>query len=802
MGLRFIRKNKKRLFEVYNPGERLNNGVVKLPFEECDYYITPTGKKKPVAIVLNAVDEALTQVNSMVDPIFAETFANTEFVYTFSLPTMAVDGIRLYINPEFVIFLLKKFSDEDGTSPIGVAYVLLHEFFHNFFGHTTPNPEYKKNYPNRELANIAQDYEINGFLETSTFELDDDGEIDLPFEGFTEIAGGVIDKRYFGKVWTAIYDDLVKRNFVPPAKPKVGMVIGEVEMEDDPDDPNGSTIDSSVPFPGIDPDDLPMDDPFSGIDDDDESGKTPKGGPGPIQPSGDIISVLRENIKKVLDSSVFTEEEKANIIGKMVYGVGVDIVGVSEPGLYESIIEIPPMGLEDDLTTSIGVNSSGNIIVKTEEEEAKEDEEAFRTLLETPNSEIRQGLVDKDLKPEDAPATVEEQINKVLEVLKAGKDVLVKIGKMKGKRGSGGKSDNVKVNKIKNGSGSIDDKEQSDEKDISGKIFRADGKYTGENEFDCTSEHTISREEGEKIANGAHKKSRVEKAKSTLGETKLPWEELDTHLAVVEKIFGRTETAKKLKKDMEGPEEGTDEILGKIKKDHTAFGDWATILRSYLRTRRGTPIADKINKHTLSAADAYNIAPSKKTRRLKDSGRRIIIYVDVSGSIIDTPAELEQICSEIANIAKAVNVEYIDIHAENTKIVKSWTGLKTSTVADPNWSLGGFEGIGGGNDYFPIYDDIVKYVNDGVFFDAAIIFTDADIVYCPSVYDWKDKHTKEEGMALWSIAKKMVCMAFVYTNEQFEGMKTVILPGSKVIPIRKDKFFERVNKEWPKEKEK
>jgi len=103
--------------------------------------------------------------------------------YTDEIPTMATDGVRLLINPEFVSTL------DDAE----IRGVFVHEVLHNALGHP-----WRKGDRNHQKCNMAMDYAIN--LEIDHY-INTGARLALP-------KGARLDQKYRGMSWEQIYAGL------------------------------------------------------------------------------------------------------------------------------------------------------------------------------------------------------------------------------------------------------------------------------------------------------------------------------------------------------------------------------------------------------------------------------------------------------------------------------------------------------------------------------------------------------------------------------------------------------------------
>jgi predicted metal-dependent peptidase len=128
----------------------------------------------------NRLSLAMTRV--VIDhPFFATVLLRMHKVETTDIPTMGVDGIHLFYNPQFV----------HGKKTSELVFVLLHEIEHIVFMH-----HLRQNERDAELWNIAGDIVINGILSKDC--------------GLTAPKDAIIVKKYDGWHTEAVYNDLYK----------------------------------------------------------------------------------------------------------------------------------------------------------------------------------------------------------------------------------------------------------------------------------------------------------------------------------------------------------------------------------------------------------------------------------------------------------------------------------------------------------------------------------------------------------------------------------------------------------------
>lgn len=195
-----------------------NWGERNTSFTKMDIVIGPDGTPYNTRLVVSYVNHACTLLYQLTDRAIAGFLDALPIIYTFQCDTMCTNGACIMINPGFVMKLVSLC----GNTPLGVAFVILHEVYHNVFKHLEREAADPTHFSDHYKANIAQDYEINWIIE-HTFPdprdersakakgdtiYDKDGEVKQIFKGITEKCGGCINKDYKDDIWEVIYDKL------------------------------------------------------------------------------------------------------------------------------------------------------------------------------------------------------------------------------------------------------------------------------------------------------------------------------------------------------------------------------------------------------------------------------------------------------------------------------------------------------------------------------------------------------------------------------------------------------------------
>ena len=229
-------------------GKNINEGFGdgNSSFRDYEYVIGPDGTVYDTKQIIALVNTACNLLIDISQGTIAEFLVALPIIYTFQVDTMATDTEYIYINPGFVLKLL----DDCGGSPAGIAFVLLHEVYHNVFMHHAREAADPKRFSDHDKANAAQDYEINWVIEhsfpdmRSDLEWDHDDPDDSPFEadgvtrkqimeGVTKACNGLIDPKYANMVWEDIYDKLDADSAALAKSDKDEPEINEITMSDD-----------------------------------------------------------------------------------------------------------------------------------------------------------------------------------------------------------------------------------------------------------------------------------------------------------------------------------------------------------------------------------------------------------------------------------------------------------------------------------------------------------------------------------------------------------------------------------------
>lgn len=160
-----------------NFGDSDKNGK---KWEDYDTIVCPDGQIIDMVKLLDDQQRAKAALLHIM-PFFGGFIGKLQPIYTFMIPTQAVDGVHLFINPQFTYNL-------DLT---GKVFVLAHEIMHCVLNHLRRGHNH-----DQERSNIAADFEVNITL----------ADIGLITKDRIKKIGGLIDDKYSGWGYEKIYN--------------------------------------------------------------------------------------------------------------------------------------------------------------------------------------------------------------------------------------------------------------------------------------------------------------------------------------------------------------------------------------------------------------------------------------------------------------------------------------------------------------------------------------------------------------------------------------------------------------------
>jgi hypothetical protein len=203
------------------------NGYMPLPYLDYDLVLLD-GKEYRPQETMKYVQDATAWMEKRTGSAIMRFFNRLEIVFSFhDCPTMWTDGRYICMNPKFV----EELVEHGGGTVVLVAFVILHEIFHNVCDHVYDGQKFRGKFPDHELQNIAMDYEVNWILEHSLKEFNPDtNTIENVLQGVTKLAGGMYDDKYADTLWTTIYPKLSDKDKPLPPEPPIQPPVQDQEI--------------------------------------------------------------------------------------------------------------------------------------------------------------------------------------------------------------------------------------------------------------------------------------------------------------------------------------------------------------------------------------------------------------------------------------------------------------------------------------------------------------------------------------------------------------------------------------------
>jgi predicted metal-dependent peptidase len=175
--------------------------------DDYEYVYAKDGTKIDMRHLKTEMESAKTAIVSS-SPLFAPYVHKFTPIYTWIVPTMATDGIRLFVNPHFA----NKLSWEQKI------FVIIHEIMHCVLLHMDRMKSRNAIVQTSDgkpasLFNIAGDYEINDIIVDTLNDFD---------EEFIKTLGGLYDLQWLNVPVEVIYDELKKTIPKMPPNPSKG----------------------------------------------------------------------------------------------------------------------------------------------------------------------------------------------------------------------------------------------------------------------------------------------------------------------------------------------------------------------------------------------------------------------------------------------------------------------------------------------------------------------------------------------------------------------------------------------------
>jgi hypothetical protein len=248
VALQIKAKSQEEIRKIYSVG--MEDYIPKIPLEKLRVPVNienvdpETGQKTVTTMIpaqviqwCNHAKELAMNQPKEVGVLFRYFYKPLIWTFDKSIPSAASDGIRIAFNPVFANELLElggaelqtkmaemranrqKPYSEDERVLIASKYflfVIIHEAYHQIYRHREQEqrkPE-TENGKNHDLANIAEDVEINRDIEKQILNATWGSMV-----GFTKATGGVYDDRFPSEAWDAIFDAYYNGKYDLPEQP-------------------------------------------------------------------------------------------------------------------------------------------------------------------------------------------------------------------------------------------------------------------------------------------------------------------------------------------------------------------------------------------------------------------------------------------------------------------------------------------------------------------------------------------------------------------------------------------------------
>lgn len=752
----------------------LNEGIVyddwgsrNASFTKMDVVIGPDGTVYNTRLVVAYVNDACGILNKITKGVIASFLDALPIIYTFQVDTMATDGSRILINPGFVMELVRRC----GNSPVGVAFVILHEVYHNVFKHAAREAADPVKFSDHDKANVAQDLEINWIIE-HTFPdprnendakakgdsiYDANGEVKQIFGGITKRCNGWIDEKYKDDLWEEIYEKL-----------------DSVPKSDQPKPEEQKPIPMSA-------------DMKDGYKDGWEDAIRDLRAKGLVE-SVTVGLGFYDACVKMLTEALLPGKSKDYNAG---YGLGYDAAmkavmgmlmggkGAGENGMMGSAPKLEPVG--KDLTpikpkfpiNQSNSNSKGEQDPNVPIDLDKQNQSSSSNSNQSSNNQQSQS----SQSGQGSSSQSQGQSQSGEEINGASGSGSGDDSKMQsqGNDGEGGTSSRPRMSqgeeqgKYRNGiavrqgssdefdadkaGSSYDDVKDSDDDKMSPeeaiktlsdlaksgnpvKIGTADGGYSGKGDMSSTKSHTLTDGSAEAIAQAAGANTKAKKLDNPFKDPE-KLKQLADSLDKISKINGGSKTGM--------PGRGISGIMGTIEEMLKPKIDWKEMLKDYIYGYFSELVDIGFSKKGLSRDAYYHINDYEG-----ETANRLLVFIDTSGSMFSSGDDLKQCLAEINEICLGVG-------AYEVQVVQFCDGIyqvSTYNVGDLPEQIVYKNVRSGGTSYVEIFDYIEDMMDNDQMFNVAVIMTDSDCYYYGDNLAGRDRDPEDLSYAnkiIWMI---------------------------------------------------
>lgn len=314
------------------------------------------------------------------------------------------------------------------------------------------------------------------------------------------------------------------------------------------------------------------------------------------------------------------------------------------------------------------------------------------------------------------------------------------------------------------------------------KIARADGDFDGTGDL-FGENHVMTDDMRSQIED-----ARSAKLKKTLFDNESPFSSEDGLLKAIETMTGRTFGKNSQPEDEDKARKGLERTKERLRANRKGFIDWCQELRKFLKGLRMSKAKTDMRTRTLldpTAPALFNRDP------MVEAGNKLVIYLDVSGSVVGRPGVLSQVIAEIKKIARECKFKKLDLICFDQGILDQYCLIDQTPaeIQNPGWTIN--RPPGGGTVFDSVYKHMFKYYALKKSTSAVLIFSDSDATASSNIFsNWASKPANR-SMAVQiktKLGKKCMFIGVGVNPSALSEFKVATIPGTKVILVDGDDF--------------
>ena len=696
-------------------------------FATMDKLMGPDGVMYYPKKMTAQLDRALMLLQKIFDNKLNKYINALPVIFTFDPSlggTFATDGNYIFINPAFFMAL------ENNLPLKGIAFVFLHEIYHNLFRHFDRAKEHPE-FSDHDRLNVAQDAEINWLIENAVLTQSkkrENGklvidpstgsvktEVSFPFKGVVKQLHGVLLDEFPNELFEYIYPELPEKEVKKVPPPPIERIDSSIiPPPDSPQGPDNVEIEYSDEY---------LNGFAAGI-------------------AAELHRMEQEGLI-VLESLRNSRQDILSILNENMFGRtggGTYNDGFSDGGNYiRNQIEMLRNATQNNNGNSSapqinlpnipkipGINKIKlNFPVKDQDSKGSQEKD---------NIEIPLEINSKSTDSNDSSANSQTQDGTGKDSSSQTQDGTGKDSSSQTQDGTGKDSSAGSTPKIE--SGAVQDTD--------------DGMHMG-------SDHLISQDEAREIAKRAgydYDSGRM--------STNMPFEDIEEVQRDIASIMnkasnladqynGQHDSPKNINGQPGNPDKSyvdpsaykgiVDKFNNICTEIYTSTVDWVSMIRSAISGTL-TQLKNKGYKSKHLYYDRY----VHRQKEVPDHPDRLLLFIDTSGSIwsdentatYEGSAYIRLVISEMANMSAELQVKNVDLYFFNNQV---YNGIQ---IDADDFQSGDFiipKITDGGTVYKNIFKTVEKnYIDEGIEFAACVIFTDADVFNYTSKEEFRDSN--------------------------------------------------------------